>query len=96
MIKHTACPKNMFKAVLKAKPYDSEEACISAVLHLSLIHICMLLGAVWMLGESKLRQLVVSNASILSNMCFFVVMLCPVPIMFYIDSVQQGDRKSVV
>ena len=23
----------MFKAVLKAKPYDSEEACISAVLH---------------------------------------------------------------
>ena len=43
-----------------------------------------------MLGESKLRQLFVSNASILSNMCFFVVMLCPVPIMFYIDSVQQG------
>ena len=42
-----------------------------------------------MLGESKLRQLFVSNASILSNMCFFVVMLCPVPIMFYIDSVQQ-------
>ena len=33
VIKHTACPKNMFKAVLKAKPYDSEEACISAVLH---------------------------------------------------------------
>ena len=33
MIKHTACPKNMFKAVLTAKPYDSEEACISAVLH---------------------------------------------------------------
>ena len=43
-----------------------------------------------MLGESKLRQLFVSNASILSNMCFFVVMFCPVPIMFYIDSVQQG------
>ena len=33
VIKHTACPKNMFKAVLTAKPYDSEEACISAVLH---------------------------------------------------------------
>ena len=33
VIKHTACPKNMFKAVLKAKPYDSEEACIDAVLH---------------------------------------------------------------
>ena len=56
---------------------------------------CMLLGAVWMLGESKLRQLFVSNASILSNMCFFVVMLCPVPIMFYIDSVQQGRYRKV-
>ena len=56
---------------------------------------CMILGAVWMLGESKLRQLFISNASILSNMCFFVVMLCPVPIMFYIDSVQQGRYRRV-
>ena len=45
---------------------------------------CMILGAVWMLGESKLRQLFVSNASILSNMCFFVVMICPLPILFYV------------
>ena len=33
VIKHTACPKNMFQAVLRAKPYDSEEECIAAVLH---------------------------------------------------------------
>lgn len=33
MIKHTACPKNMFRAVLNAKPYDSEEDCIAAVLN---------------------------------------------------------------
>lgn len=33
MIKHTACPKNMFKAVLHARPFDSEEECINAVLH---------------------------------------------------------------
>ena len=56
---------------------------------------CMIMGAVWMLGESKLRQLFVPNASILSNMCFFVVMICPVPIMFYIDSVQQGRYRKV-
>lgn len=56
---------------------------------------CMILGAVWMLGESKLRQLFVSNASILSNMCFFVVMICPLPILFYIDSVQQGRYRKV-
>ena len=56
---------------------------------------CMLMGAVWMLGESKLRQLFVPNASILSNMCFFVVMICPLPILFYIDSVQQGRYRKV-
>ena len=33
VIKHTACPKNMFKVTLRAKPYDSEEECIDAVLH---------------------------------------------------------------
>ena len=32
VIKHTACPKSMFKAVLNARPYDSEEECIKAVL----------------------------------------------------------------
>lgn len=33
VIKHTACPKNMFSCTLRAKPYDCEEACIAAVLH---------------------------------------------------------------
>lgn len=33
VIKRTACPKNMFTATLRAKPYDSEEECIAAVLH---------------------------------------------------------------
>ena len=33
VIKHTACPKEMFSATLNARPFDSEEACIDAVLH---------------------------------------------------------------
>lgn len=33
VIKHTACPKEMHKAVLCAKPFDSEEECLDAVLH---------------------------------------------------------------
>lgn len=33
VIKHTACPKEMFRAVLNARPFDSEEECIDAVLH---------------------------------------------------------------
>ena len=33
VIKHTACPKEMFSAILRARPFDSEEECIDAVLH---------------------------------------------------------------
>lgn len=32
VIKHTACPKEMFKSVLHARPFDSEEECLDAVL----------------------------------------------------------------
>lgn len=32
VIKHTACPKEMFRAVLRARPFDSEEEALHAVL----------------------------------------------------------------
>ena len=32
VIKHTACPKEMFEATLYARPFDSEEECLDAVL----------------------------------------------------------------
>ncbi|MDY3279319.1 MAG: dihydroxy-acid dehydratase [Eubacteriales bacterium] len=32
VIKHTACPRSMFQSTLRARPFDSEEACIAAVL----------------------------------------------------------------
>lgn len=32
VIKHTACPKEMFNTVLVARPFDSEEECIEAIL----------------------------------------------------------------
>ena len=47
------------------------------------------MGAAWMLGESKLRQLWISNVSILSAVCFLVILLCPVPVLIYMDSVQK-------
>ena len=31
VIKHTACPKEMFRSVLWARPFDSEEECLDAV-----------------------------------------------------------------
>ncbi len=32
VIKHTACPPEMYQAVLRARPFDSEEECLDAVL----------------------------------------------------------------
>ena len=32
VIKHTACPKEMFRSVLRARPFDSEEECIEGLM----------------------------------------------------------------
>ena len=54
---------------------------------------CMIMGAVWMLGESKLRQLIVPNPSALGTLCFVMIMLVPIPVLFYADLIQQGRYK---
>ena len=57
---------------------------------------CILLAAAWMLGESKLRQFLVPNASALSQLCFIVIMLGPLPIVYYIDSMQNGRHRNIL
>lgn len=54
---------------------------------------CMTMGATWMLGESKLRQLIVPNPSALGTLCFVMIMLVPIPVLFYVDLIQQGRYK---
>ena len=56
---------------------------------------CIVLGALWLLGESKFRQLFVPNVSSWASMCFVIVMICPLPILFYVDSVQHGRHKKL-
>ena len=51
---------------------------------------CMVMGAVWMLGESKLRQLFLPNASAMAALCFVMILFCPVPILFYVDTILHG------
>ena len=51
---------------------------------------CVFMAAIWMLGESKMRQLFFPNPSALATLCFVMIMLVPIPILFYADSVQQG------
>ena len=51
---------------------------------------CMLMGATWMIGESKLRQLWIPNVLILAALCFIIVMICPLGILLYVDTVQKS------
>ena len=51
------------------------------------------MGSVWMLGESKIRQILVPNASSLASLCFIMIMLCPLPLLFYADSIQDGLHR---
>lgn len=54
---------------------------------------CMLMGAVWMLGESKFRQLLVPHSSALATLCFIMIMLSPLPVLFYTDRVQRAKYR---
>ena len=55
----------------------------------------MVMGSVWMLGESKIRQILVPNASALAALCFVMIMLSPLPILFYADNIQNGKHRKL-
>ena len=56
---------------------------------------CMLMGSVWMLGESKLRQLFMPNASALGTLCFVMIMLSPIAISLYINTLQHERYRKM-
>lgn len=56
---------------------------------------CMLIGAAWMMGESKLRQLWIPNVSILAALCFIIVMICPVGVLLYVDTIQKNRYHKI-
>lgn len=56
---------------------------------------CMIMAAAWMLGESKLRQILVPNATALATLCFVMIMLAPLPIIYYMDSIQSGRHRKL-
>lgn len=56
---------------------------------------CMVMGAIWMLGESKFRQVLVPNASALGSLCFVMILLAPIPLLLYADNVQNGLHRQL-
>ena len=56
---------------------------------------CLVLGSIWMLGESKFRQLLVPNSTLLGGLCFVIIMLCPLLVLFYADTIQRGRHRKL-
>lgn len=56
---------------------------------------CALLMGCWLAGESRFRQLLVPNNSSLSNMCFIMIMLAPIPVSLYLNSLQAFRYKKI-
>ena len=56
---------------------------------------CVFMAAIWMLGESKMRQLFFPNPSALATLCFVMIMLSPIAIGYYMDTLQKGRYRKV-
>ena len=54
---------------------------------------CVFMAAIWMLGESKMRQLFFPNPSALATLCFVMIMLSPIAIGYYMDTLQKGRYR---
>ena len=65
--------------------------------HLPLIHLAWTLFfcAFWMLSETDFRQLFIKNVSILSNYAYWCLMLIPIPLMTYINEIQDQRYKKI-
>ncbi len=48
------------------------------------------LAAIWMLSESKLRQLLFTDLSLVEALAFSAVMILPIPFFIYLNSIQKG------
>lgn len=51
------------------------------------------LTAIWILSNSVFRQVLFPSVSVISDMGFFMLMLIPIPFMFYLNSVQKERYK---
>ncbi len=48
------------------------------------------IAAMWLIMNSRIRQLIFPNLSVVSDMAFLMVMLLPLPFLIYMNDVQRG------
>ncbi len=51
--------------------------------------------ALWMLSESEFRQLLFKNVSVLSGYTYWSLMLIPIPMLLYMNEVQEGRYRKL-
>lgn len=56
---------------------------------------CILFAGTWLTCESQVRQLLTTNASSLSNICFAVILLCPIPYAMYMNELQGRRYRKI-
>ncbi len=52
--------------------------------------LALLVASVWIIAESKLRQIFLPNSTIASDVGFFMIMLLPFPFLSYINKIQKS------
>lgn len=52
--------------------------------------LALLVASVWIIAESKLRQIFLPNSTIASDVGFFMIMLLPFPFLAYINKIQKN------
>lgn len=55
----------------------------------------MLLASIWLLAESRLRQLILPNSSVACDVGFFMIMLIPYPFISYLNSIQKRRYQKI-
>lgn len=55
----------------------------------------LVVASVWLIAESKLRQIFLPNSTIASDVGFFMVMLLPLPFLIYINNIQKKRYEKI-
>lgn len=53
-------------------------------------------AAFWMLSEVEFRQIVIKNISLLSNHTYLCLMIIPIPLLIYINEIQENRYKKLL
>lgn len=64
-------------------------------MNIAYLGLALFVASVWLIAESKLRQIFLPNSTVASDVGFFMIMLLPFPFMFYINKIQKQRYNKI-